>query len=37
MGLDPFREQRPSAADIAMVIGAVALTIGVILWAVMGT
>ncbi len=36
MGLNPFRQQRKSAADIFMVFLAIALTIGVILWAVLG-
>jgi hypothetical protein len=36
MGLNPFRDQRKSAADVVMVLLAIAVTIGVILWAVMG-
>ena len=36
MGLNPFREQRKSAMDVVMVVGAIALTIGVIAWALMG-
>jgi hypothetical protein len=36
MGLNPFREQRRTAFDIAMVVGAVVVTIGVVLWAMFG-
>jgi hypothetical protein len=36
MGLNPFREHRNTAFDIAMVVGAIALTIGVVLWAMFG-
>lgn len=36
MGLNPFREQRKTAFDIAMVVGAIALTIGIVLWAMFG-
>jgi hypothetical protein len=37
MGLNPFREQQRSTADIIIVVCAVALTIGVVLWALMGS
>ena len=36
MGLNPFREQTKSNLDIAMVVGAIALTLLVILWAIFG-
>ncbi len=36
MGLNPFREHRNTAFDIAMVVGALALTLGVVLWAMFG-
>lgn len=36
MGLNPFREHRTSAVDIAMVIGALLLTVAVVAWALMG-
>lgn len=36
MGLNPFREQRKSPVDIAMVGFAIALTVAVIIWALMG-
>lgn len=36
MGLNPFREQRKTAFDVAMVIGAVVVTIGIVLWAMFG-
>jgi hypothetical protein len=36
MGLNPFREHRTSAMDIAMVIGALLLTVAVVAWALMG-
>ena len=37
MGLNPFREQTKSNLDIAMVVGALLLTLVVILWAVFGS
>jgi hypothetical protein len=36
MGLNPFREHRTSAMDVAMVIGALLLTVAVVAWALMG-
>jgi hypothetical protein len=36
MGFNPFREQRKTAFDVAMVVGALALTIGLVLWAMFG-
>ena len=36
MGLNPFREHRTSAVDIALVIGALLLTVAVVAWALMG-
>jgi hypothetical protein len=36
MGLNPFRPQSTTSFDIAMVIGAIALTIAVVLWALFG-
>lgn len=36
MGLNPFREQRKTAFDVAMVVGAVVVTIGIVLWAMFG-
>ncbi len=38
MGLNPFRggDQRTSKADIAMVVGAIAATVAVIVWAFVG-
>ena len=36
MGLNPFREHQTSAMDIAMVVGAILLTVAVVVWALMG-
>lgn len=36
MGFNPFRPQSKSAFDVALVAGAVALTVGVVLWALFG-
>ena len=36
MGFNPFREQRKTAFDVVMVVGALALTIGLVLWAMFG-
>ena len=36
VGLNPFRAQSKSGLDIAMVVGALVLTLLVILWAVFG-
>lgn len=36
MGLNPFRPQSKTAFDVAMVIGAIALTAAVVLWALFG-
>lgn len=36
MGLNPFRPQTKSGFDIAMVIGALLLTLAVIIWAFVG-
>lgn len=36
MGFNPFREQRKTAFDVVMVVGALALTTGLVLWAMFG-
>lgn len=36
MGFNPFREHQKTALDIALVIGALVLTAGAIVWAVAG-
>jgi hypothetical protein len=36
MGLNPFRPQSRSAFDVAMVVGAIVLTLAVIGWAIFG-
>lgn len=36
MGLNPFREHRTTAMDIAMVVGALLLTVAVVVWALTG-
>lgn len=36
MGFNPFRKQRRSLVDIAMVIGAIAVTIAGLIWAISG-
>ena len=33
MGFNPFRAQTKAALDVAMVVGALILTLGVVLWA----
>jgi hypothetical protein len=37
MGLNPFRPQSRTAFDIAMVVGAIVLTLAVIAWAIFGS
>ncbi len=37
MGFNPFRPRSKTALDVAMVAGALALTLGVVLWALFGT
>jgi hypothetical protein len=37
MGFNPFRKQRRSIADIAMVVGAIAATIAGLIWAMSGS
>lgn len=34
MGFNPFRPQTRTAFDIAMVVGAIALTLAVVAWAI---
>jgi hypothetical protein len=36
MGFNPFRPQTRTTLDIALVVGALALTIGAVVWAVIG-
>jgi hypothetical protein len=36
MGLNPFRPQSVSAADIAMVVGAVVAVVALVAWAILG-
>lgn len=36
MGFDPFREQERSVLDVAMVVGAIAVTVGLVVWALVG-
>lgn len=36
VGFNPFRSQRRSPADYAMVAGALVLTLAVVLWALLG-
>jgi hypothetical protein len=36
MGFNPFRPQSRSAADVAMVVAAVAVTLVLVVWAFMG-
>ena len=36
MGFNPFRSHERNTADIAMVVGAVVLTLLVVLWALLG-
>jgi hypothetical protein len=36
VGFNPFREHQNSAFDIAMVVGAVLVTLAVIAWAIFG-
>lgn len=36
MGFNPFRPHERDPADIAMVVGAVLLTVGVLAWALWG-
>jgi hypothetical protein len=36
MGLNPFRQQRRSPADYAMVVGAVLVTLLLLVWAFLG-
>lgn len=37
MGFNPFREQKRTAVDVALVIGALLLTAAAVLWAVAGS
>lgn len=36
VGFNPFREHQRSALDIALVVGALVLTLGAVVWAVTG-
>ena len=36
MGFNPFRKQRRSTLDIAIVVGFIALTVAVVLWGFFG-
>jgi hypothetical protein len=36
MGFNPFRQQRRSVADYAMVVGALVVVAALVLWAVFG-
>jgi hypothetical protein len=36
MGLDPYRQQKKTPFDVVMVFGAIALTLGVLAWAMFG-
>jgi hypothetical protein len=36
MGLNPFRPQTVSRADIAMVVGAVVAVVALVAWAILG-
>jgi hypothetical protein len=36
VGLNPFRQQDKSAFDVAIVVGFIAITFGVVLWAFFG-
>jgi hypothetical protein len=36
MGLNPFRQQRKTAVDVAMVIGTILVTAALVLWALTG-
>ncbi len=36
MGLNPFRQHTKTTLDIALVVGAIALTIGALVWAIAG-
>jgi hypothetical protein len=35
MGFNPFRAQRKTAVDVALVIGTVLITVALVLWAVL--
>ena len=37
MGLNPFRPQKKNPMDVAMVVGALTLTIAAVAWAFLGT
>jgi hypothetical protein len=37
MGFDPFRKHRPSAVDLLLVVGAVALAVAVMVWALLAS
>jgi hypothetical protein len=37
MGFNPFRKQRRSLADVAMVVAAIAATIAGLVWAMTGS
>jgi hypothetical protein len=36
VGLNPFRQQDKTALDLVIVVGFIALTLGVVLWAFIG-
>lgn len=36
VGLNPFRQQHRSPADVVMVVAALAVVIGLVAWAVLG-
>jgi hypothetical protein len=36
MGFNPFREQKPSTADILLVVGFVLVTLAVVAWGFFG-
>ena len=36
MGFNPFREHRTNALDIALVVGAMVVAVGLVAWAMMG-
>jgi hypothetical protein len=37
MGFNPFRQRARTAVDIALVVGALLLTAGVVVWAAFGS
>lgn len=36
MGFNPFRPQSRTGADIALMVGALIVTVGVLVWALLG-